>query len=122
MSNPSLDRRRILRSLVELDGPLVTVLRDLSGLPWDSDAELVTLRPVHLVDILDRFKSGALSAEDVEGWANAIEAREDIRLEAENRGTLKEAIYDLANPTLQGSLTTEVAQRWLERLSDLNRV
>ena len=96
----------------------MTVLRDLSGVAWDSDAELYTLRPIHLIAILNRFESGALSAEDVEAWANAIEAREDIRLEAKNQVDLAEAIHDLANPTLQGTLTTVVAKRWLERLSE----
>jgi len=66
---------------------------------------------------LRRFKSGGLSAQQAESWANVIEGREDIGVESDNRELLNEAIFDLANPDLQGSLTTAAAERWIERLS-----
>jgi hypothetical protein len=85
-------------------------------LAWDSERELVTIRPAHVLKVLSRFRSGALSAEQVEKWANAIEGREDIDLEAQNRELLREAIFALANPDLQGDITTDVADRWIERI------
>jgi hypothetical protein len=117
MSESSVDRRRILRSLLELDRPLDAVLGDLAGVAWDSEEELVILQPGHVIDMLNRFKSGRYGTEDVERWANAIEGRDDIGLKDESRALLKEAIFDLANPDLQGALTIEVAERWVERLS-----
>jgi hypothetical protein len=101
---------------LELDRPLDTVLVELAGVAWDSEEELVTLQPAHVIEVLSRFQSARLSAEDVERWANAIEGRDDIGCEDESRALLKETMFDLANPDLQGALTTEVAARWVERL------
>lgn len=117
MSAPSLNRQQILGSLLKLDRPLVVVLRDLAGVAWDSEEELVTLRPAHLIEILSRFKSGGLDAEDVENWANAIEGRDDIEFGDDDHGTLKEVLFNLANPELEGPLTAETAEGWVERLN-----
>lgn len=117
MSAPTLDRQQILRSLLKLDRPLEVVLRDLASVTWDSEEELVTLRPADPVQILSRFKSGGLDAEDVENWANAIEGRDDIGILDDDQGTLKEAIFHLANPDLHGPLTAETAERWIKRLT-----
>ncbi len=116
MSEPTMVRRRILQSLVEMDRSLDSVLGELAGVAWDSEEELVTLQPAHVIEILIRFQSARLGAEDVERWANAIEGRDDIGFADESRALLKETIFDLANPDLQGALTTEAAARLVERL------
>lgn len=111
------DRAQILRSALELDRPLENVLSELAQLPWDSELAPVTLEPAHVIGILHRFKSGSLNAQDVETWANAIEGREDIAFHPESRAALKEAIFELANPDLQGALTAETVDRWIAYLS-----
>ncbi len=116
MSTQNVERHRTLRSLLELDRPLESVLHDLAGFRWDSEAEGVTLLPKHLIEILNRFKDGLLNAEEAEKWADAIEGREDVAFDQNSRTLLKEAIFDLANPVLQGVLTTEIADEWIERL------
>ena len=117
MSGSTADRQRILRSLLEADQPLERVLRDLAEVPWDGDEELVTLRPAQVIETLNRFRTHRLDANEVETWANAIEGREDIGLDEGSQELLKEAIFELANPELQGALTDKTAQRWIERLS-----
>ena len=111
-----VERLRILQSLLELDGPLEKILSELTSLGWDSEEELVTLQPQHVMEILSRFKSGVLDAKDVERWANVVESREDVRLDPESRGVLKAAIFELANPVLQGPITVENTERVIERL------
>lgn len=111
------EQLRILLSLLELDRPLEAVLRDVAGLAWDSEQEVVRLRAQHVVAVLHRYRSGGLTAAEVEGWANAIECREDFGVDPEGGALLETAIFDLANPTLQGALTSEAAERWIERLS-----
>ena len=69
-----------------------------------------------MIEILRRFKSGGLDAEDVENWANAIEGRDDIGFGDDNYGILKEVIFSLANPGLKGALTAKIADCWIERL------
>ena len=116
MSEPFMDRRRILYSLVALDRPLDTVLVELAEVPWDSGEDHVTLQPDHVIEMLSRFQSGRLGAEDVEKWANAIEGRDDIGFADESGALLKATIFDLANPELQGTLTNEAATQLVERL------
>ncbi|WP_050726935.1 hypothetical protein [Vulgatibacter incomptus] len=117
MSQIEGERQRVLRSLLELDGPLGEVLYVLAALPWDCDEEVVTLLPRHVVRTLERFSIGSLSAGEVERWADSIEGRDDIGLDAECRDTLKEVVFFLANPVLEGVLTNEGARRWIERLA-----
>ena len=74
-------RQQLLRSLVELERPLAEIVHELSRLGWDSDRDLVTLERRHVLRILERFREGELPAEQVEAWANAVEAREDIAFE-----------------------------------------
>jgi len=100
-----------------LDQPLEIVLHGLASVAWDSEVELMILRPTHVVEALKRFKSGALDADAIERWASAIEGRDDIGLDHGNSVLLKAVIFDLANPTLQGKLSDEVADRWIERLN-----
>ena len=111
------DRRRILLSLLSIDRPLETILAEVATLPWDGDDELVTLRATHVVDVLKLFQRGECGSADVERWANAIEGREDVGLEGETAPLVKQAVFDLANPALQGAITPEVAARWIARLS-----
>lgn len=122
MTEPRAEQRSILWALVELKQPLEKVLRELSQVEWDSDEELVTVRPEHVSAVLERFKAGALDAESVERWANSVEGREDIGLEQSHRALLQAVIFELANPSLQGPLTLAVADRWIERLSERAKI
>lgn len=109
-------RKQLLRSLVELERPLDDLVRELSRLGWDCDRELVTLQRQHVLSILERFKQGELLAQQVEAWANAVEAREDIAIESVAHSVLTSAVFELANPALHGALTKELADQWILRL------
>jgi hypothetical protein len=54
---------------------------------------------------------GEVQDADVEEWANMVEGRDDVDFEPMTNA----AIFDLANPVLQGPLT-EVATALLARL------
>lgn len=111
------DRRVIaLRRLLEGAAPLDTAIAVIGTLPWDSTEELVMLLPEHVIKMLERFLSGELASSDLERWANAIEGRDDIGLDADASDALEEVIFELANPTLQGATTAESARAWVTRL------
>jgi hypothetical protein len=69
----------------------------------------VHLSIAHVRNVLLGFLTSRFSAEEVEGWANTIESREDIGFEAPNQKVLKETIFELANPALTQRLTRERA-------------
>jgi len=65
--------------------------------------------------VLERFVSEALTAEQVEAWANAVEMREDV----EYGGSSLQArfLHSLANPVLDGALSLASAKEMLLRLA-----
>lgn len=69
----------------------------------------------------DVFRGQKLSAESVERWANAIESREDIRVDSLHEDALRRVIFDLANPELAGALGTDSAHALLRTLHALSR-
>jgi hypothetical protein len=78
-----MDRRSILCDLVELPRPVIldAILLDLKRLLWDSEVPLVMLEQQHLASALRRYRNNELSSGEIEIWANAIEARDDISYE-----------------------------------------
>ena len=106
-------RRTALEDLLALRRSLASVRGRLAEFPWDSEEELVTLRPEHLVAILSRLTAGELSAEEVEDWANAIEGREDVALAGE---PVEQALFHLANPLITEPITLASAAKLVAAL------
>ena len=104
-----------LKELLHFSRPVDDVVSDLSTFGWDSDEELATLDAAHILAVLNRFLSGDISDTDVEGWANAIECREDIGFLQDS--PVADALDELANPLLTRSLTRQSAAEWVATLS-----
>jgi len=100
-------RTDLLTSLLSYDAPVEQIAGELKKFPWDAETALVTLTRDNIIRVLERYLREELEASQVEEWANAIEAREDIAFEAGYKEALQEAIYQLANPLLTESLTKE---------------
>jgi hypothetical protein len=81
--------------------PLNILAEMVCSLGW-SEAPAVTLTADHIVSVLQQFRSGAITAADVEGWADMIECREDIDYQPDRYEEILQAIYVLANPVLNG--------------------
>ena len=100
-----MTRQEAVQALVQFTRPARELRDALAEHPWDWDARaLATLTLTDIAHVLRRYEDGDLTADAVETWANLIECREDIDLDE----IASEAIFDLANPELQGPLT-EVA-------------
>jgi hypothetical protein len=110
-------RAHVLGRLVRLDGSLREIQDALRQYPWESNSYRVFLTRAHLVSVLERFVTHALTAQQVEDWANALESREDVGFHEDSEAGLKEALHELANPELHEPLTQDRARRWLGRLS-----
>jgi hypothetical protein len=108
------NRVEILQRLINFSIPLASISKELSQLPWDYDDSLVTLEHEHVTKVLKRFLANELTAQDVENWSNLIESREDLAYEPTCQAQLEESIFKLANPELEGELTTDVAREIIE--------
>ena len=85
----------------------------LAGFPFDCDGPpLATLRCEDVLSVLVRWQRGELEPEAVEGWANLVELRDGLDLEP----AVADAVFDLANPALQGPLH-EIGPRLIGQLT-----
>ncbi|MDB5686074.1 MAG: hypothetical protein JWR77_663 [Rhizorhabdus sp.] len=98
-----MSRASIITSLIRLDRPLPELRAALAELDWDAEP-VATLTRSNIAAILHRFVAGDLDSATVEAWANLVECREDVVFEPRNEEAVADALYDLANPDLQGPL------------------
>ena len=111
-------RQEYLNALVNFDQPLSTILPILNTFPWDSSEATITLKKEHLLQILDRYLNNALTATDLENWADAIECREDIAYETDYKDIINDIIFYLANPTLNEPLSPKPIKQYISRFSN----
>lgn len=107
-------RQKAVWSLVHFEHPAEELEAILSEFPWDCAQPLVTLHGQNVCTILQRYLAGELSSGAVERWANLVELRDDIHFADQS---VLEAIFTLANPTANGTLNAETAQRLIAELS-----
>lgn len=100
-------RRAALEKLIRLQASPRDLVDQIKQLPWDAEVELIELRVDDVIAVLKRHLSGELDRQDLETWADLIEGREDIGMEASHADRLKAVIYELANPTIMGDLTSQ---------------
>ncbi len=114
----SLKRIDIVKSLIELSCPLETIVASLHEFDWDYEEEPVELLRAHLISVLHRYANGALSASDVECWANLLEGRDDICFENGAEEWIGAVVYELANPTLTVPLDINRARQLIAEGQD----
>jgi len=112
-----MNRQDILNSLINFDRPLPHIEHELSDFSWDVDFDLVTLKKRHIIDALTKYINEIVSSQEIEQWANLIEGREDIKYEEGSEETIKEAIFELANPTLVQPISDSSAKEMIIRLA-----
>ncbi len=110
-------RQEYLNALVNFDQPLSTILPILKTFPWDSSEAIITQKKEHLLQILDRYLDNALTATDLENWADAIECREDIAYETDYEDIINDIIFYLANPTLNEPISPKSVKQYISQLS-----
>jgi hypothetical protein len=111
------DRIKAIQDLVKLRIQLPDAISRLKQFPWDSEAELVALTRTDTRRLLHEYLEGALSADSVEEWANAVEGRDDIGFEKGFEALLKDFVFELANPDLAQRMTPSHARDWIRRLA-----
>jgi hypothetical protein len=94
-----VSREEALRALVQFDQPLTAIADALRQFTWDRSGDpVVQLSTDNVSSVLRRYVGGELTAEELEGWANLLECREDI----DAQPVAADAVFELANPVLQG--------------------
>lgn len=116
MVNQLRTRAELVEALIEYRENVGSLLSELRTYGWDSEDELVTLRPSHIVSVLQAFQSGGLNSTQVREWANAIERREDIGMLSSHEEVLDEMVFWLANPEINYPIDSELVARVINNL------
>jgi hypothetical protein len=69
------------------------------------------LQTEHLISVLTRYEDGALTAQQVSDWANAVESRDDVAFDRDCEACLKYVLFQLANPGISEPLSLDLARR-----------
>lgn len=112
-----MNRKTTLENLIQFKLPIEQTISDLAQFEWDSKVELVSFEAAQIQNALQLFTQGTISASEVEAWANAIECREDIKIEP---SSVNEALHEFANPQLTQPLSVERASFWLSQVTLAN--
>jgi len=102
-------RAALLAKVVRYELPLEETLLMLSAFGWDSDQELYQLSSQDVIALLDRYLEGALTAAQVQHWAELLEMRDDVGFEVKQIDLLKQIIFRLANPEENRAITRTLA-------------
>jgi len=117
MNSVSKDRSAALRDLVELRRPVPVAIAELSRFSWDSETDLIFIEPVNVLNVLDEYARGTLAERDLIGWAEALDARDDVGFVAADAQLLRTALFELSAPELFGPIG-EVVSSIRARLGD----
>jgi hypothetical protein len=79
VTSPSIGKPA-LAYLTQFKLPIEQSISDLAQLEWGSEIELLPLEAAQIQNALQLFAQEAISASEVETWANAIECRDDIKI------------------------------------------
>jgi len=98
-----MNRQDALTALLGLDRPLAELRSAIASMEPEAEAAAVLMR-AHIAAVLRRFLAGEMDRAAVEQWASLVESCEDIAFEPRHAETIADALFDLANPDLQGAL------------------
>jgi hypothetical protein len=105
-------QREIIQHLINLDLPLQEIRSQLNTLSWDSDVEVsMTKNAAKLVP--ERYINGGIGSETLVAWASIMEGRYDICFEPSCSKDLKQLVFELANPEMQGLIDKDKDKAWL---------
>jgi hypothetical protein len=97
--------------------PIDEAVARVKALPWDSESALVNLTRRDGEHALALYLHGAVSGQQIEPWASALERRDDVGLEPGYELLLKSLLFELATPEMTRPLTVATARDWATRLA-----
>lgn len=107
------DRIEILRDLVALNADVRSLEKELSEYPWDTDSPLLIIDTRDFISVFKRYVANHVTSDELVDWANAIEMRDDLDFV---NNTLRDMIFELANPEINGMITTKLVDDLINTL------
>ena len=111
-----MDRAATLQDLVEFRRPANELSDELAGYDWDSDLGIVVLDSSQVRSVLDRYLDGRLTAGECREWAELVFGRDDIALQPGRETLLKDVLFWMSEPEINGPMSPELARAHMNRL------
>jgi len=105
------NRTSLVAELISNPKTVSAISRELEAYGWQCDSHLAEICKLDVLAVLKQFENGALSAAELNVWANAVCGRADIGLEFGADGVVEESLFWLAKPELHGPINAELCQR-----------
>ena len=102
-----MDRKTILNKLINYEEPLEVLHSELSRHEWDLDKELIELRREHIVNIIQKYLNNEITKDELIGWANAVEMRDDIEYENGHEKLIATTLNELNTPEINNPIKRE---------------
>lgn len=106
-------RIEILKELVLLQSNVEILKKELSHYTWDIEKPLFEVKKENIVNVLKRSIDNEIDFETLANWADTIEYRDDLDFTDEE---IKEIIFELANPEINGEITKERLNKIISEL------
>lgn len=106
-------RKDILKDLVLLHGNVEDLEMELSQYPWDIEVPLLNVREQDFINVLQKCIDNEIDFQILSNWANTIECRDDLDFASEK---MREIIFELANPEINGEITKERLNEFISEL------
>ncbi len=110
-----MNRAESLHQIITFGKQRDEAFMSLVKLGYDHDAEPFSLTTAVLTEVLSLYMADAISADDLEEWANFVETRDDI-----NGQAIEGYIYALAEPEVMGDITKNNIRQMLTVLQASN--
>ena len=114
-----MNRSTILRHLITYDVDIASIRNQLKLLSWDSNTYFATLSAKDIIRIIERCLKNELTFDQISEWSNLIEGREDIGFHSKEAPVVKQIIFELANPEIEGVLSIERLELIKQKLGSL---
>lgn len=108
-------RLRAVRRLVQMELSVEQAIEELRQFEWDFEGLPFLLTRTHLESAIMRYLNDEISSNQLEAWADALEMREDVSYDKNDKDWIEEVIRDFANPTLNGAITKQNVLRKLPK-------
>lgn len=115
-SNEDRYRREALADVLKFSEPLDELQHLVQSLPWDWDGEpLAIVTEQVVVNAIDRYLHGEISADELSRWAGLFEVRDDVDYPAHGAEELKQLVFELANPLINRAIVPDGAKEFRQR-------
>ena len=112
---------KILEDLVKADKPMRELRQIVFSMEWDETDSIVTLKNQDICRILEKFIRSQINESELQLWGELIECREEIYFVENFKELIKDFIFEISNPEINGTFTRGKALTWQRKFNCIEK-